>query len=110
MQRQSRRHGVGILGLEPLAESVCFDADNMWVALVDGRRLGVPLTDFPKLLHATAQQRGQYVITEGGMGLHWDDLDEDIAVRALVIGDGDRKKRADRSRSPQRKRKRRTRR
>jgi len=104
MQRQSRRHGIGILATEPLAESVCFDADNMWVALADGRRLGVPLADFPKLLHATAKQRGQYVIRGGGTRLHWDDIDEDISVRALVTGDSDRKKRADRSRPPERKR------
>ena len=104
MQRQSRKHGVGILATEPLAESVCFDAENMWVALVDGRRLGVPLADFPKLSHATARHRGQYVICGGGSSLHWDEIDEDISVRTLVAGDSDRKKRADRSRPPERKR------
>jgi len=104
MQRQSRRHGIGILATEPLAESVCFNADSMWVALADGRRLGVLLADFPKLLHATARQRGQYVIREGGIRIHWDEIDEDISVRALVAGDSDRKKRADRSRPPERKR------
>jgi hypothetical protein len=93
--------------MQALAESVCFDADRMWVALVDGRRLGVALTDFPKLLHATAKQRGQYVITGGGTSLHWDDLDEDIAVHALVLGDGERRKRADRARPPERKARRR---
>ena len=104
MQRQSRRHGIGILGTEPLAESVCFAADNMWVALVDGRRLGIPLADFPKLLQATATQRGQYVIREGGIRIRWDEIDEDILVRALVTGDSERKKRADRARPPERKR------
>jgi len=30
------------------------------------------------------------VISGGGTGLHWDDLDEDIDVSALLLGVGDR--------------------
>lgn len=31
-----------------------------------------------------------YVISGGGTGLHWDDLDEDIFVPAFLLGVGDR--------------------
>jgi hypothetical protein len=65
---------------EPLAKTVMFDLDTMWVHLADGRQMGVPLAYFPRLLNATEAQREQYVISGGGTGLHWDDLDEDISV------------------------------
>lgn len=75
---------------EPLAKRIRFDSDTMWVELADGRQMGVPLAYFPRLLNATEAQREEYVISGGGTGLHWDDLDEDISVRALVMGIGDR--------------------
>lgn len=74
---------------KPTAESVSFDADNIWVVLADGRKLGVPLAYFPRLLHATPQQRRRYIISGGGTGLHWEDVDEDISVKSLVLGIGD---------------------
>jgi hypothetical protein len=75
---------------EPLAAKIALDKDTMWVELVDGRRLGVPLAYFPRLLHATPRQRSKYVISGGGIGLHWEDLDEDISVRGLLLGISDR--------------------
>lgn len=75
---------------EPLALRVRFDPDTMWVELADGRSLGVPLAYFPRLLRATAEQRGSFTISGGGTGLHWDALDEDISVSALLLGVGDR--------------------
>ena len=78
------------LNLEALAAGVSFDADNMWVELTDGRRLGVPLAYFPRLAKATPAQRKKYVISGGGIGLHWDALDEDISVPALLAGRVDR--------------------
>ena len=75
---------------EPVARQIRFDADAMWVELADGRQLGVPLAYFPRLLNAKQEQRSKYTISGGGTGLHWDDLDEDISVPALLIGVGDR--------------------
>ena len=75
---------------EPLAKRITFESDTMWVELADGRQMGVPLAYFPRLLKATDAQRDKYVISGGGTGLHWDDIDEDISVQALVMGIGDR--------------------
>jgi len=61
----------------------------MWVELDDGRTLGVPLAWFPRLLHATPEQRMQYCIGVTGNGLHWEELDEDISVEGLLAGQGD---------------------
>jgi hypothetical protein len=75
---------------EPIAKRMRFDADTMWIELADGRQLGVPLAYFPRLLRATPAQRAKYLISGGGTGLHWDDLDEDISVSGLLAGIGDR--------------------
>ena len=81
---------MNTLVYEPLAKTLRFDNDTMWVELEDGRQLGVPLAYFPRLLNATSAQRTQYTISGGGTGLHWDALDEDISVPALLMGVGDR--------------------
>jgi hypothetical protein len=49
--------------------------------------LGVPLAWFPRLLHATPEQRDRVEISL--RGLHWDELDEDISVAGLLTGQGD---------------------
>jgi hypothetical protein len=64
-----------------------FDDDNMWVELSDGHTLGVPLVWFPRLLHATAEQRAACRISR--RGLHWDALDEDISIAGLLGGSAD---------------------
>ncbi|WP_262503777.1 DUF2442 domain-containing protein [Sphingosinithalassobacter sp. CS137] len=69
------------------AVSVRFDADQMWVALEDGRILGVPLAWFPRLRNATPAQRETVMISPSG--LHWDVLDEDISIAGLLRGNGD---------------------
>ena len=63
------------------------DDDSLWVVLSDGRTLGVPLAWFPRLLHATAEQRAAVRISS--RGLHWDMLDEDMSVAGLLAGHGD---------------------
>lgn len=74
---------------KPAASRVWFDRDNLWVDLVDGRRLAVPLSYFPRLESATPRQRAKYEMSGGGTGLHWDALDEDISVAGLLAGIGD---------------------
>jgi hypothetical protein len=81
---------MNTLVFEPRARKISFDADNMWVELADGRQLGIPLAYFPRLLNATQAQRNGYTISGGGTGLHWDELDEDISVKYLLLGIGDR--------------------
>jgi hypothetical protein len=72
------------------AKTVSFDDHRMWVELVDGRTLGVPLAWFPRLLGATPEQRARVEMSGGGQGLHWDEIDEDISVAGLLAGRGDR--------------------
>jgi hypothetical protein len=69
------------------AKSVRFDRDSLWVHLDDGRVIGVPLAWFPRLLHATADEREKVRISS--RGLHWEALDEDISVAGLLAGQRD---------------------
>ena len=64
-------------------EAVC-TADELIVTLADGRRVSAPLGWFPRLLHATPEQRARWRLIGGGLGLLWDELDEDISVRSLL--------------------------
>lgn len=66
-----------------------FDTTMMWVSLADGRKLGVPLAYFPRLLRASPAQRQCYELSGGGTGIHWDEIDEDISVEGLLMGLGD---------------------
>ena len=70
----------------PAAQAVSFADDSLVVDLSDGRRISVPLAWFPRLLHATLEQRGRFEWLGGGEGIHWPDLDEDISVEGLLIG------------------------
>jgi len=38
------------LKLEALAKKIRFDTDNLWIELLDGRQLAVPLAYFPLLI------------------------------------------------------------
>ncbi|MBK3663630.1 DUF2442 domain-containing protein [Bradyrhizobium diazoefficiens] len=69
------------------ATCVRFDDHTMRVELCDGRILGIPLAWFPRLLHATPEEREQVELSRGG--LSWEALDEDISVAGLLAGRGD---------------------
>jgi hypothetical protein len=66
---------------------VRFDQDSLWVDLSDGRTISAPLAWFPRLLHATVEQRE--LVRISSRGLHWEALDEDISVAGLLAGEGD---------------------
>ncbi len=77
------------LATDAVAVSVWCDEENLWVHLADGRKLAVPLAYFPRLLHATPEQRARWELSGGGRGIHWEELDADISVRSLLLGRGD---------------------
>jgi hypothetical protein len=72
------------------ADKIWFDQDNMWVLFTDGRQLSVPLAYFPRLQKAAIEQRENFVMSGGGYGIHWDELDEDIHVQSLLAGSYER--------------------
>ena len=69
------------------AKSVRVGENSMWDDSSDGRVIAEPLAWFPRLLHATPQQRQRVEISMNG--LHWDELHEDIPAAGLLAGGGD---------------------
>ena len=70
----------------PRAEDVRVTNDSLIVDLSDGRTISVPLEWFPRLLHATAEERINWRLIGRGHGIHWKEIDEDISVEGLVAG------------------------
>ncbi|MGA2227217.1 MAG: DUF2442 domain-containing protein [Syntrophobacteraceae bacterium] len=67
-------------------KDVHFTEDTLSVDMVDGRTITVPLAWYPRLLHATVQQRQNWQICGGGYGIHWPDIDEDLSTEGLLRG------------------------
>jgi Protein of unknown function (DUF3532). len=67
-------------------ETSCTD-HALTVILDDGRTVSVPLVWFSRLLTATPEQRKDWKPIGGGMGLHWESIDEDIPVASLLQPD-----------------------
>jgi hypothetical protein len=70
----------------PTAESVTVTKDTLSIDLSDGRTISVPLAWFPRLVHATSEERNQWRLIGRGHGIHWAELDEDISVEGLLAG------------------------
>ncbi|HZD39872.1 MAG TPA: DUF2442 domain-containing protein [Terriglobales bacterium] len=67
-----------------LAVDVRFSSDAIIVQLSDGREVSVPLEWFPRLRDASPEQRQDWRLIARGIGIHWESVDEDIAVSTLL--------------------------
>lgn len=74
------------LETEPIVVRVVTSDDHLRAHLADGRIISVPLSWYPRLLHATREERQNYEIGGRGRGIHWPDLDEDISIQNLLEG------------------------
>jgi hypothetical protein len=70
--------------VEPLAVDVNCTNDSLEVILADGREISAPLIWFPRLRSAAAEERKNWRLIGGGIGIHWEDIDEDISVESLL--------------------------
>src|SRR5882762_6492223 len=72
----------------PHAQAVkaALNAEEIAVDLVDGRTIIAPLVWFPRLVHASAKERNNWRLIGRGVGIHWPDLDEDVSVSNLLLG------------------------
>jgi len=70
--------------VEALATDVSFTNDSLRVALADGREITVPLEWFARLRDANDDERKDWRLIGGGIGIHWEKIDEDISVSTLL--------------------------
>jgi hypothetical protein len=75
---------VSVETAEAVAVDVSCSDDALSVVLDDGRTVSVPLVWFPRLVSATPRQRKQWEPIGGGIGIHWEAIDEDISVASLL--------------------------
>jgi hypothetical protein len=67
-------------------QDVHFAEHTFSVDLCDGRTITVPLVWYPRLLHATPEQRANWQVCGGGYGIHWPEIDEDLSTEGLLMG------------------------
>ena len=70
----------------PRVVNVSITDDTLTVELSDGRTVSVPTAWYPRLVHATAEERQNWRLIGNGHGIHWESLDEDISVENLLAG------------------------
>jgi hypothetical protein len=70
--------------IEPLAVDVSFTTDALRVVLADGRVISAPLEWFRRLRNASDEQRKKWRLIGRGIGIHWEEIDEDISVESLL--------------------------
>ena len=70
----------------PGAVEITVTEDALTAQLSDGRTISVPLSWYPRLVHATPEERNNWRLIGTGQGIHWPDLDEDISVEGLLAG------------------------
>lgn len=68
------------------ARAASVTEDTLSVDLTDGRTIAVPTAWYPRLAHATPDERSRWRLIGQGEGVHWPDLDEDISVDSLLYG------------------------
>jgi len=70
----------------PNAENISVTDDTLSVDLSDGRTISVPILWYPRLAHAKPTERNNWRLIGKGIGIHWEDVDEDISVEGLLLG------------------------
>ena len=70
----------------PEAETIVVTEDTLTAELADARTISVPLAWYPRLVHATSEERNNWQLIGGGQGIHWPDLDEDLSIEELLAG------------------------
>ena len=81
-------HGVTTLTLEtdPIVNQVIVTDEKLIVDLADGRSLSVPLAWYPRLMHASSEERQNWQLLGDGYVIEWSDLDEHIGIEGLLAG------------------------
>ena len=77
---------MSTLVAEVRAQSLVVTEDSLIVDLSDGRSITVPLAWYPRLVHGSPDERNKWRWIGDREGIHWPDLDEDISVENLVLG------------------------
>ncbi|MDP2832581.1 MAG: DUF2442 domain-containing protein [Pseudomonadota bacterium] len=70
----------------PMAVNVSVSEDTLSVDLRDGRSISVPVDWYPRLANGSTKERNNWSLIGPGVGIHWEELDEDISTLGLIEG------------------------
>jgi len=70
----------------PKIQGITITDDTLSADLSDGRTISVPLAWYPRLMNASVEERNNWRFIAGGEGIHWTQLDEDISIKNLILG------------------------
>jgi len=71
---------------EPVAMDVWVKDRIIYIHLTDGRIIGFPASRFKLLKDADDQQLSKVEIRLNGFALRWEELDEDLTVKGILLG------------------------
>ena|SRR5438132_2077742 len=77
---------TSILVSNPTAVGVQITDEALSVSLSDGRVISVPISWYPRLSNALPRHRAIWEFIGRGHGIHWPELDEDISVENILLG------------------------
>jgi very-short-patch-repair endonuclease len=86
LEKGEKENGMSTLAVrvESRAVEVIFAEDSFRVILADGREIAIPIEWFPRLLNATPEQKKNWRFIGSGIGIHWEEVDEDISIKSLL--------------------------
>ena len=64
---------------------VAFEGDALVARFLNGSIISVDLNHYPRLRQATPVQRNKWRLIGKGLGVHWENLDEDLSVENLLF-------------------------
>ncbi|MEO1399761.1 MAG: DUF2442 domain-containing protein [Cyanobacteria bacterium J06635_1] len=70
----------------PQIRHVIVTDEALTVDLSDGRTISAPLAWYPRLLNGSREERNNLRLTGGQEGIHWPDLDEDVSLKNIILG------------------------
>jgi hypothetical protein len=84
--QQARQVGIAEANTEPRALQVWYELESqrVFIELQSGVVIGIPHILLQGLAEATSEQLLAVEVTPSGYGLHWESLDVDLAVPALL--------------------------
>ncbi len=75
-----------VLEKEPVVVNVSIMDEKLTVDLDDGRSIVVPLEWYPRLIHASTQERNNWQLLGDGYAIEWLEVDEHIGIEGLLAG------------------------
>ncbi|MEA3352419.1 MAG: DUF2442 domain-containing protein [Campylobacterota bacterium] len=84
---------MSTLKTKALITSIGFGEDKMYIELNTSRVLTVPYTYTNRLQNAKLDELKNYRLLAGGVGVHFEDIDEDLSVEGIIRDFGNESKR-----------------